>query len=716
MAQRTIYVDPARGQDSQGGSSNQPLKTLTAALQRSQGDTVIRLAAGIYSSDKGEQFPLMIPPGCRVVGTGRGDRPAAILRGSGALTHPTLGTQSVACVLASMAELQNMLIMNTQTAGIGLWLEDANAVLQKVVVMQCPQYGVLVLGAALPTITNSQLEGCGVGIGFLGQGKGQLTRVIGRANQVGIAVEDTAAPLIQACLLEQNATGIAIADTANPVLRNSRVSSNKTYGIRLTGRSTADLGQPQDPGNNVIRRNGQADIQNDVRRSLIVCGNDVVPQSLKGRVELVASELPDTSAIPAMLFEQPASQPTPDLELPDDTDAQTPEGSVLFRDLANDWAGPFVDGLAQVGAVAGFGDETFRPTKLVSRAEFAAFALASFPNRPATQPPSQFSDVPAGFWAEAALKQAQTTGFLSGFPDGTMRPQQPITRIQAIVAVTNGLGFTGGRVDDIAIYRDRAQVPSYAVDALATATQRRLVVNHPDPLQLRPLEPMTRGEVSALMYQGQVAVGQLSAIASPYIVQPDTTQPLFTDLSGHWATDFVRGLAEANLVSGLKDGRFAPDAPMNRAQFAALIVNAFQPAPERSSAIFRDVPPSFWASDVIQTAYRGGFLSGFPDRTFEPNHPLVRVQVWVSLVNGLDWEDPTVDLNPLGRFDDYTTLPRYALQAAAIAAQRQLILSYPDTSQLRPNQVASRGDVCAAVYQALVALERLTAIASRYVV
>ncbi|MEL6764870.1 MAG: S-layer homology domain-containing protein, partial [Cyanobacteria bacterium J06607_6] len=641
------------------------------------------------------------------------DRPTVILRGGGSAQHPSLGTQTVTCILLADASLQDVSITNTAPQGIGLWFSEGRSQLKNSVVAQCPQAGAVALGTALPSLENSLFESCGTGVTFLSQSKGQLARVICRDNDTGITLQDAAAPLIQTCLLEQNKTGIAIADTANPVLRSSRIISNQSYGLRLTGRATADLGQAQDPGNNILRSNGQADIQNSSQRSLQSCQNDVIPQRLEGRVELIASEIPDASVVPPLLFDQPTAAPTPQPSpapgSPDDF-AEVPKGSVRFNDMDTHWAGPFVDGLAQVGAVAGFDDGTFRPEKPVTRAQFAAFVLASFPNRPEKNAATRFRDVAPDFWAATAITKAQRTGFLSGYPDGTVRPNESITRIQAIVAVTNGLGFTGGRVDEIGIYRDRAQVPSYAVDALATATQRRLVVNYPDPLVVRPLEAITRGEVSALIYQGRVAIGKSVAIESPYIVQPDTTQILFSDLAGHWAADFVRGLAEANLVSGMNDGRFAPDEPMNRAQFAALIVNAFQPPSTRPASSFRDVPPDFWGHAAIQAAYQSEFMSGFPDNTFEPNHPLVRVQAWVSLVNGLDWEDPDGDLNPLGQFTDYTTIPRYALRPTAIALDKGLIINHPDPAVLRPNQIATRAEICAAVYQALVALERLPAI------
>ncbi|MBE7381087.1 MAG: S-layer homology domain-containing protein [Leptolyngbya sp. SIO1E4] len=719
MVQRVLYVDPSRGQDSQAGeSASQPLKTLSEALRRSQVDTVIHLKAGLYTASSGEQFPLTIPPDCQVIGETGGDRPATILQGSGTVQNPSLGTQAVTCILLEGAALKSVTLVNTQAQGIGVWMAAGHTHLQDVVALKCGQYGGVVLGKALPTVEKSVFEGCGVaGITFLNQGKGQLEQVTCRDNGTGILVQNSASPLVQACRLEQNKTGIQITDTANPVLRSNRVTNNQTYGLHLTGQATADLGQSQAHGNNILRHNGQADINNGSRRSLLTCGNDLLPQRLEGRVELIASELPDASAVPPRLFEQPANVPAvrpPSQPPPERAQPPTPQGSVQFSDMASHWAGPFVDGLAQAGAIAGFEDGTFRPQQRVTRAEFAAFVLASFPDRPEKNPPVQFKDVSRGFWASAALSKAHATGFLTGYPNGTMRPNEPITRIQAIVAVANGLGLTGGRVDEIGIYRDRAQVPSYAVDALATATQRRLVVNYPEPLVLRPLEPMTRGEVSALIYQGRVSLGKSNALESSYVVQPDATQPLFSDLTGHWAADFIRGLADLTLVSGMSDGTFSPNTPMNRAQFAALVVKAFPLAPQREATVFSDVPPSFWGADAIQAAYRGGFMSGFPDQTFGPDNALVRVQTWVALVNGLNWEDPSVNLNPLGRFTDYTTLPRYALQATATAAEKKLILNYPDRTLLRPNQVATRADVCASVYQALVALQRVPAIRSDY--
>ncbi len=728
MTQQVLYVNSERGRDDQDGRSpNQPLKTLTAALQLSQGDTLVHLQAGQYSAETGERFPLVVPSGCQVMGEAQGPRPVVTIQGGGAVQHPLLGRQSVTCRVQDEAQLRQLTIMNPAPQGIGIWLEAGRATLENVFAMQCLQYGGVALDQALPILRNCGFEQCGqAGFACLTQSKGHFERVFCQGNEIGLLMRNSAAPYVSECGLERNQIGLAIAGTAYPVLRQNRIRNNQTYGLQLTERGQADLGHPYDQGGNVVRHNGQADIVNRTERSLISCGNDVIPQQLQGAVELVASQLPDPAAVPTPLLDRPASFPTPDASAgatpqpsqppatPSPSEAPAPS-SRHFSDLNNYWAAPFIDGLAGAGAVAGFEDGTFRPQQTVTRAQFAALVSASFPEQPAHRAPARFSDVPPSFWGYEALTQAHRQGFLTGFPDGTMRPNQPITRIQAIVALTNGLGLSGGRVDDIGIYRDRVQVPSYAVETLATATRQRLVVNHPEVLTLRPLESIMRGEVAAIIYQGRVAQGLSRAIASPFIVEPDSTQPLFSDLDGHWAAEFIRGLAHINLVSGLQDGRFAPDEPISRAQFAAMVVNAFEPPPVKPPTEFRDVPADHWAANAIQAAYRGDFMAGFPDQTFAPENALVRVQTWVALVNGLGWEEANVNLQPLGQFDDYTTVPRYALTQAAIALKQHLIANYPNPQQLRPNKVATRAEVCVAVYQALVALKRLPAISSDYV-
>ena len=188
----------------------------------------------------------------------------------------------------------------------------------------------------------------------------------------------------------------------------------------------------------------------------------------------------------------------------------------------------------------------------------------------------------------------------------------------------------------------------------------------------------------------------------------------FSDLAGHWAEPFIRALVSMNLTGGFADGSYKPDKPMTRAQYAALVVDAFNPTPKLRTPDFVDIPKDYWAQNAIQIAARSGFVGGKSDRTFCPEQSVLRLQVLVSLVNGLALSAAHHDT--LLRYNDYNAIPDSARTAVATATQQRIVVNYPDLRQIEPAREATRAEVTAMVYQALVAIGRLPAISSPYIV
>jgi Zn-dependent M28 family amino/carboxypeptidase len=153
---------------------------------------------------------------------------------------------------------------------------------------------------------------------------------------------------------------------------------------------------------------------------------------------------------------------------------------------------------------------------------------------------------------------------------------------------------------------------------------------------------------------------------------------------------------------------------MTRAQFAALIVKAFNPPTKRNSIKFKDIPDNFWAFKAIQQAYQGQFLSGFPDGNFRPNQNIQRVQIIVSLVNGLELSANTT--KAVKAYDDQAKIPEYGKDEVITATQKQIIVNYPKLNLLNPITDATRAEVAVMVYQALVNAGRVAAINSPYIV
>ncbi len=170
-----------------------------------------------------------------------------------------------------------------------------------------------------------------------------------------------------------------------------------------------------------------------------------------------------------------------------------------------------------MGIINGYPDGTFRPDNQLNRAEFAALVVRAFQMTSKRQP-TNFKDVESDFWAKSLIETANRAEFLSGYPDLTFRPQQYLTREQAFVAVISGLGLSGGMSSFLSAYEDRGDISNYALEELATATEKGMVVNYPRRDRLEPKRNITRAEVGAIIYQALVFQGEAASINSPYIV------------------------------------------------------------------------------------------------------------------------------------------------------------------------------------------------------
>ncbi|WP_126147047.1 S-layer homology domain-containing protein [Synechococcus elongatus] len=198
--------------------------------------------------------------------------------------------------------------------------------------------------------------------------------------------------------------------------------------------------------------------------------------------------------------------------------------STRFSDVSSSyWAQPFVEALANRGIITGFPDGSFRPNEPVSRAQFAAMLDKAFTTG-SQRSPQNFSDVPSNYWARNAIDSAYSRGFMSGYTSNRFQPEQSIPRVQALVSLGSGLNLNP-RSDingTLSIFADNSSIPDYARDRVAAATERNLVVNYPDPQFLNPNRSATRAEVAAFLYQSLASNGQVAQVDSPYIVSQNS--------------------------------------------------------------------------------------------------------------------------------------------------------------------------------------------------
>jgi hypothetical protein len=252
-----------------------------------------------------------------------------------------------------------------------------------------------------------------------------------------------------------------------------------------------------------------------------------------GRILREPSE-PESLPSPAVTSPEPESAsptplvPSPSVTSPAATLSPTPTPTatpsppaISFPDVPQTyWASAFITGLAGQNRLRGLPDGSFEPNQPVTRAQFAAQIEQAF-DQPQGSVDQTFSDVTADYWAYSAIGQATQMGFMSGYPDGAFRPQQPITRLEVLLSLVTGLGITTPETQAaLSTFADRAQIPEWATPKIAAATEAGLVVSHPNVQMLNPNQPTTRAEAAAMIYQALVANGEAEPVSSDYIARP----------------------------------------------------------------------------------------------------------------------------------------------------------------------------------------------------
>ncbi len=190
-----------------------------------------------------------------------------------------------------------------------------------------------------------------------------------------------------------------------------------------------------------------------------------------------------------------------------------------FSDTQNHWAESYINNLSQRGIVGGFPDGTFQPDRPVTRAQFAALADKVFQAQ--GQSNRIFSDVPMGHWAYSAIQDASAQGLVTGYPDGTFRPELGVTRAQSLVVLSKGANLPAASLAVLDQYQDKALIPAWAEPAVASATSAQIPVNYPNNSVIAPNRTATRAEVAAFIWR------TLNGRATPPVQEASNSLPSY---------------------------------------------------------------------------------------------------------------------------------------------------------------------------------------------
>ena len=131
-----------------------------------------------------------------------------------------------------------------------------------------------------------------------------------------------------------------------------------------------------------------------------------------------------------------------------------------------------------------------------------------------------------------------------------------------------------------------------------------------------PGKNMSRAEVTTMF--ARLLTEQMEANKSYPASFSDVT-------SAHWAANYIGYMEQFGIVRGYSNGTFRPNAPITRAEFAAICCR-FEQLTDGTAA-FTDVPASHWAAKSIAYAATRGWVTGYADGTFKPGNNITRAEV-----------------------------------------------------------------------------------------
>ncbi|GGG52902.1 hypothetical protein GCM10010918_01950 [Paenibacillus radicis (ex Gao et al. 2016)] len=181
--------------------------------------------------------------------------------------------------------------------------------------------------------------------------------------------------------------------------------------------------------------------------------------------------------------------------------------SVAFKDVTAQWAKEAVIDLGSRMVVSGDTNSLFHPDHDITRAEFAAILVRGLGLKADSSAESPFSDVRPDAWYSGAVQTAHTYQLINGFEDGTFRPEDNITREQAMAIIANAMKLTGlndklpsSQAGDelLKAFADEVRIAVWAKSGVAAGIQAGIISGRSGK-EFAPKAFITRAEAAVIV-------------------------------------------------------------------------------------------------------------------------------------------------------------------------------------------------------------------------
>ena len=184
----------------------------------------------------------------------------------------------------------------------------------------------------------------------------------------------------------------------------------------------------------------------------------------------------------------------------------TVEEGVSFSDVtAGAWYYENVMGAAENGYVSGYPDGTFKPMQSVTRAEFASMIAKAMGYDSDPDAGSAYPDVADDHWAKAAINFCAQNDIINGYDDGTFQPNKAITRQEAAAILNKAFELSVKYGVSTDLFPDNSSIAAWASDHVYAAKASGLMKGYEEDGTFRPNNQITRAEAASIFMNAKYA-------------------------------------------------------------------------------------------------------------------------------------------------------------------------------------------------------------------
>ncbi|OQB13773.1 MAG: Endo-1,4-beta-xylanase A precursor [Firmicutes bacterium ADurb.Bin193] len=178
----------------------------------------------------------------------------------------------------------------------------------------------------------------------------------------------------------------------------------------------------------------------------------------------------------------------------------------VFSDMENHWAKTYVDTMAARGIIKGVAQNSFAPERDITRAEFAALIVRALDLK-ASGSENPFADIKTTDWFYQSVCAAAENGIITGYGDGIIKPDTPITRQEAMTMIARAMKLLvidtalseAETSDIISAFSDNGAVAGWAVQSVAACIKNGVVQGSED--KLMPYGNISRAETATIIWR-----------------------------------------------------------------------------------------------------------------------------------------------------------------------------------------------------------------------